>query len=94
MIHNLVVRLGEYYDITNMKNIIKQIIGAFISMIVNTIITILATKAIDFLYNRFMDKPMCFLCGGTGWRNRTDGDGRPMKVRCTCRHRKPIWKML
>ena len=69
-----------------MKSILKQAIASVFGMVVNALLTMLATKIVDVLYNKFIKKPMCFLCGGKGKRMKNDE-----LVTCDCRKTKKSW---
>jgi len=78
-----------------MKSAIKYIITSVVGMVVNTILTMIATKVVDVLYNKFVKKPpMCFVCGGDGFRYKKTDDTLE-KVQCDCRKTKyKFWKNL
>lgn len=69
-----------------MKAMLRQIVNSFVGAVVNALLTILVTKVVDYLYNKYMKKPFCVLCGGSGWRTKNKE-----KVRCNCNPKKESW---
>jgi len=68
------------------KEYSKQIIGAIAGMIINTAVSIIATKTINYTCNKFK-RPYCVLCGGTGKRKTSTDEGVKV-IKCSCRHRR------
>ena len=67
-----------------LKQMTKQIANSFLGMVINTALTILATKTVDVVYDKYFKKHYCFLCGGKGTRWKPDGE-ELVKVKCDCR---------
>lgn len=76
-----------------MKSILRQAVASVFGMVVNALLTMLATKIVDVIYNKFIKKPLCFLCGSTGVRAKNTVNG-PVVVPCDCRKKKKSWKNL
>lgn len=66
------------------KEVLKQMAGSFIGMLINAVLAICVTKTINYTHNRYFKKPYCVLCGGTGYRIRQDGIFK-VKIKCSCR---------
>lgn len=74
-----------------MKKILQGIVGAIASALMTWVLSLVIDRLKDVIYDKFVKKPFCVLCGGYGYRSRNTFKDDVMvheRIVCCCRQKK------